>query len=231
MTGPAFVLGRAAVFGALLAAAATAGCSNLESTPTGAVISAVRSGFVDPPPPPQPTRAEIDAIGFATIAARFTDDGPRAFLVAAAATEDYVTYSAADRRNLILHGAAVSSIRGVGSGLVSHAAGPGPDPLVTRMPLEAWPSRLVRTWRFSDGLGRETVRAAECRPRAAEEERVEILERRYDLVRVEERCTTSTGSFVNLHWVEPESGFVWKTRQWIGERTPPVRIEILTPFG
>ncbi|HKK36183.1 MAG TPA: YjbF family lipoprotein [Paracoccaceae bacterium] len=231
MTGRASALRRAAVFGAFLAVAAAAGCSSLERTPTGAVIAAVRGGFVDPPPPAQPTRAEVEALGFATIAARFSDEGPRAFLVAAAVAEDYVTYSAADRRNLILHGAAVSAIRGVGSGLVSHASGPGPDPLVTRMPLEAWPSRLVRTWRFSDALGRETVRAAECRPRAVEAERVEILERRYDLVRVEERCTTSTGSFVNLHWVEPESGFVWKTRQWIGERTPPVWIEIVTPFG
>lgn len=231
MSRTACLLRRAAVFGALLAAAATAGCGNLESTPTGALIATVQGVFSDPPPPVQPTRDEIEAQGFATVAARFTDEGPRAFLVAAAAADGYVTYSAADRRNLILHGAAVTSIRGVGSGLMSHAAGPGPDPLVTPMPPEAWPSRLVRSWRFSDALGRETVRAAECRPRAVEAESVEILGRRHDLVRVEERCTTSTGSFVNLHWVEPGSGFVWKTRQWIGERTPPVRIEIIVPFG
>jgi hypothetical protein len=222
---------RTAPLAALAVALTAAGCGNLEDTATGAMISTVQGVFVDPAPPPQLTRAEIEAFPYATVAVRFDDEGPRAFLAAAAVAEDFVTYSAADRRNLILQGAAVTSVRGVGSGLVSHAAGPGPDPLVTRMPVAEWPDRIVRTWRFSDDLGRETVRAAECRLQPAGEERIEILERSYDLVRVEERCVTSDGSFTNLHWVEADSGFVWRTRQWIGERTPPIRVEILKPFG
>jgi hypothetical protein len=195
------------------------------------VVDSVRGLLVEPSPPPARTRAEIDALPFATLAASFGDDGPRAYLAAAAVTDGYVTYSAADRRNLILHGAAVTSVRGVGSGLVSMASGPGPDPLTTRMPVAEWPRRIVRSWRFSDDLGRETVRSAECRLTPVEAEEVEILERRYVLVRVEERCVTATGAFTNLHWAEPDTGFVWKTRQWIGDVPPPITVEILTPFG
>ena len=49
------------------------------------------------------------------------------------------------------------------------------------------------------------------------------------LIRENNSARTLNWNFQNLYWVDPEDGFVWKSRQVIARSFPPVHFEILKP--
>ncbi len=64
-------------------------------------------------------------------------------------------------------------------------------------------------------------------------EQVEILEKTFNLLKVEEylRVPGLGFSATNIFWVEPDTGFVRKSRQFIGPGTPAIEIEIAKPYS
>ena len=52
-------------------------------------------------------------------------------------------------------------------------------------------------------------------------QRIEIVELFFDLVRIEEICGNGTRTFTNVYWAEANSGFIWKSSQWIGPKHDP----------
>ncbi|MEM1314572.1 MAG: YjbF family lipoprotein, partial [Pseudomonadota bacterium] len=59
---------------------------------------------------------------------------------------------------------------------------------------------------------------------------IEIVERVYDLVRIDEPCAGPSRRIENRYWVDPATGFVWRSRQWAG-RSGPVIVEIARPLA
>ena len=61
--------------------------------------------------------------------------------------------------------------------------------------------------------------------------KIQILELDFETMLIQEKntCRTLNFQFDNLYWVDPEDGFVWKSRQVISRTFPPVQIEILKP--
>ncbi len=64
-------------------------------------------------------------------------------------------------------------------------------------------------------------------------ERVEILEKSFNLLRVEERLEIPALGFktTNIFWVEPDTGFVRKSRQTISPEAPTMEIAVTKPYG
>ena len=62
-------------------------------------------------------------------------------------------------------------------------------------------------------------------------QKVRILELDFDTILVREKNSARTLNwrFENYYWVDPSDGFVWKSRQVIARRFPPVHFEILKP--
>ena len=60
---------------------------------------------------------------------------------------------------------------------------------------------------------------------------IQIVELDFETVLIRELniCPTLNFKFENLYWVDPEDGFVWKSRQVIARSFPPVQFEILKP--
>ncbi|MEL6476217.1 MAG: YjbF family lipoprotein [Pseudomonadota bacterium] len=221
-----------------LALLAMAACSN-----DGTVTSELVAGFLldeiapgilaDAPEEAAParelTRAELDQIPFATIALS-VEDSPRAFVVPLADNGGYLTYMDATRRGIVMQGGAITGTLGLGIDLngVRNAAN---DPVARPTPLAEWPGQVYRNYQYKLRDGKEYSISLTCIFERVARERIEIVERRFEVVRIAETCTNRARQVVNQHWVAPETGFIWKTTQWVSPQQPPLTVEIIRPYS
>jgi len=217
---------------AALLLAALAGCtsdgdSSLQRI--GQLASVSIFGEEERAPQPELTRAELDQIPYATIALSF-EGGPRTFLVPLADNGGYLSYMDEGRHGLVMKGGAVTGTLGLGQDLkaVTHHIS---DPIAVAMPLEQWPGMVYRDYQFRQrDLGQYSVTMA-CVFQPLASERIEIVEIAFDVVRVAETCTNAARKVANTYWVEPDTGFIWKSEQWLGPHLPEATVEIIRPYS
>lgn len=175
------------------------------------------------------TRAELNQIPFATIALTI-DGNPRAFVVPVADNAGYLVYQDPARRGVVMRGGLITATHGFGYDMdaVAHRRN---DPVAEPTPLPEWPATVERSYAFSiRGIKQYEIGVA-CTYERGVREFVEIVELRFEVVRMVETCRNPQRTFVNTYWVAPESGFIWKSEQWIGPRLSPVTLEIIRPYG
>jgi hypothetical protein len=101
----------------------------------------------------------------------------------------------------------------------------GPDPLRDPRALTGGEARLRRVVDLARaGGGPAGMRfglALQCRLRAEPEDADTLL--------VEERCAGGGARFTSRYWADARTGAVFRSEQWIGERTPPLVVEVLSP--
>lgn len=181
-------------------------------------------------PPKELTRAELAQVPFATVAIS-TPDSPRAFVAAVANNKGFVSYQDQTRRSIVLEGGLLVATHGLGYNLsaVKHQS---TDPVARQTPLADWPGQLVRNYQFALTGAEDYDITVNCALSQIARERIEIVELFFDVVRVNETCSNGKSSFTNTYWVEPETGFIWKSVQWIGPRQPELfTLEIIRPIG
>lgn len=222
--------GRA--FAALAAALIGAGCSSEGPQDLDRIAALARQSLL-PAAPAMPsrelTRAELDQIPYATIALSF-HGGPRSFIVPLADNGGYLTYQDASRRGLVMLGGAVTGTLALGGDLraVHHDR---QDPVAYPKPLAAWPGRVFRDYQFTARDGAEYRVTLDCVFQTVAAETIEIVEIAFDLVRVSETCTNASRQVTNTYWVEADTGFIWKSEQWLGPRLGQATVEIIRPYG
>lgn len=179
-------------------------------------------------PRPERTRAELDEIPYATIAVTFEER--RAFLVPLADNGGYLDYRDETRRGIRMLGGAVAGSEGLGEDLegVRHAVD---DPVAYPTPLAEWPRERHRSYQYRQRDLPEYIITLACRFERLARESIEIIELSYDVVRVSEVCRNQRREVVNTYWVEEDTGFIWKSRQWIGPTVGQVTIEIIRPYA
>lgn len=224
---------RALAISALLGLAA---CSNDGTNGaelvSGFVLDEFAPGILGAELPEAParelTRAELDQIPFATIALS-VEDSPRAFVVPLADNGGYLTYMDATRRGIVMQGGAIVGTLGLGIDLngVRNAAN---DPVAQPRPLADWPGQVYRNYQYKLRDGKDYAISLTCVFERVARERIEIIERRFDVVRIAETCTNRARKVVNQHWVDPETGFIWKTTQWVSPQQPQLTVEIIRPY-
>lgn len=216
----------------LLAAGLLAGCSSKGESNFQRLGSLAKTSFLgadEKAPARELTRADLDQIPYATIALSF-DGGPRTFLVPLADNGGYLTYMDQNRRGLVMKGGAVTASKALGEDLraVRHHRD---DPVARQMPLAAWPTSLYRDYQFRkrDGVTYSVTLA--CVFERLARETIEIVELSFDVVRISEICTNAARQVVNTYWVEEDTGFIWKSRQWLGPHLEPATVEIIRPYS
>lgn len=222
---------QAAGLALLLAACSNDPANNLSSG-LGALVSAQLPGVFggEAAPRPEITRAQLDEIPFATILLGRPGTAERGALFAGAVNDGYVTYVNSARQTVTLRGGQVTATHGLLGDLAGYRSDPAVDPVVSPRPPGDWPGEVVRVYRDRDDFGNVFSRAMVCRPTIQGPERIEIVERSYDVVRIEEPCAGPSRRIVNRYWIAPDTGFVWKSQQWAG-RSGPVIVEIIRPIA
>ena len=195
----------------------------------GAVAADSIAGPADEAPAPQLTRAELDRIPSATIALSVAG-GPRAFLVPLADNGGYLDYRDAEGNALVMFGGGVSGTGSLGhdlQGVHYHRL----DPIAHPTPLAEWPGRVHRDYQFTRRDLDEYSITLDCVFEPVARETIEIVEISFDLVRVNEVCTNARRQVTNTYWVQEDTGFVWKSEQWLGPGIGHLTVEIIRPYA
>ena len=223
---------RCRLLSALAAALLVTGCGSSENTFVDKFVPFASAVFAPPEPQPRKiiTRAELNEIPFATIAiSRAGDTQQGAIMVPLAKNGPYLVYQDAARRGVAMEGGLITgtdrlayNIKGVARQI--------DDPIAVMTPPTRWPDSVVRNYQFIAGSSKDYEITVTCTYQPVVREPVVIFEITFDLLRIEERCTNSAREFSNVYWAEPDTGFIWKSQQWIGPKQPPLIIEIVRPF-
>jgi hypothetical protein len=175
------------------------------------------------------TRAQLDEIPFATIALTF-GDGPRTFLVPLADNGGYLNYLDSGGHGLVMLGGAVAGTQALGQDLEAVRHQPD-DPVAHPTPVAGWPGRVWRDYQFAQRSGTEYSITLACVFERLVRETIDIVEIDFDVVRISEVCTNAKRQVINTYWVEAETGFIWKSTQWIGPHLEPATVEIIRPYS
>lgn len=180
------------------------------------------------PVPPAMSRADLEQIPYATISMKHGDN-QAAFIVPIADNGGYLAYQDSVNRGITLHGGLITATHGFGHDLDS-VAHRDDDPVFTPTPPQNWPGMLARSYGFNI-RGESTFEiTVQCTSRRANAEVIEIVERRFQLLRMVETCVNAKRQFTNTYWVDAQSGFIWKSEQWVGPRIPTMTVEIVRPY-
>ncbi|MEM7240035.1 MAG: YjbF family lipoprotein [Pseudomonadota bacterium] len=209
---------------AVLAACSDRGESNLVKI--GRVI-ADQTFPEDPAVRAEPSRAELDAIPSALLA--LTVSGQRAYVVPLTDNQGYLTYLDANRRGLVMHDGAITGTLGIGYDLQALKT-QSDDPVFNQTPVSRWPGQVNRVYQYLERDQGEFIVSLTCTFERVARERIEIVERSYDVIRIAETCTNQARQITNLYWVEEDTGFVWKSQQWVSPQLPVFEIEIIRPY-
>lgn len=178
---------------------------------------------------PEITRATLDQIPFALRSIQI-DGSPRSFVVATADNGGNVEYQDRARRSLVFRGGLISASHGLGYNLSGVTSDPA-DPVAIQTPVADWPQGVYRNYEFSLRGRADYEIAVYCTFQPIARERIEIVELFFDVTRVQENCANGRRSFQNMHWADEQTGFIWKSTQWIGPRLDLYTTEVLRPFG
>lgn len=182
-------------------------------------------------PTPLPSREQLNEFPYPMIAITRSDSKATGIVVAVTANSDgYATYQDRTRRSVILHGGLLSGTQGFGYDL-SAVKTQRDDPVVHQTVPSKWPGTLIRNYQFSLGSADDFQITVTCTVRQVVREQIVIFEIGYDVVRMQEDCMNDRRTFTNVYWVDPESGFIWRSTQWIGPRVTPLTVEVIRPLG
>ncbi len=175
------------------------------------------------------TRAELNEIPYATIAVSRADS-PRAFLVPLADNAGYLDYRDSSGRSVRMLGGAVVGSEGLVYDLEALRLDQR-DPVAHPTPLAAWPAHLHREYQYRVHETGDYGITLACTYQPVARETIEIVEISYDLMRVSETCTNQRRQVTNTYWVEEDTGFIWKSEQWLGPELGHLTVEIIRPYG
>ena len=191
-----------------------------------------------PPPGPAPiTRAQIAANPAASL--RVTDRlGRSAILLAVAELDGQVTYRSGDGVSIAFVGPELVRSRGLTNDISGQFSEPAlPLGLGVALPAgTAIEGRThSRTIRRIGPLEDVEISSFVCTFTNSGPDPQRIVELDFATVRIEEPCadisTDRPEAFVNTWWVDPVTGKVWRSRQWISQEQGYLDIEVLKPFG
>ncbi len=211
-----------------------AGCSNGQVNP---IVSAAVSEIVPgagPEAPARPagpplTRASLTRADVATIRARLVKDERPTFLFAASDNGGHVTFASGNRQTLTLRGSSITGSRGLGWDLLS-ALSSRPDPLVQAISPGQWPASVQRSYEFSAFAPQGRIETFDCSFAFGDVRDIVIFEKPQRGVEVTETCVGETGTFDNLHFADTQTGFVWRSLQWLGPQQGMIDLEIIIPY-
>ena len=227
---------------AALAAFILVSCSSSGRSPImTAVVDAVRPGNggeaeaqaaeAGAAPRARLTRAKIEELDIAMIRGKVEGDtGRGTLLLARTVNGEFVSYMSQGRQSFTLQGGLITASRGVGHDLLSVKAAAN-DPVAHKTPPDDWPQTVSRSYFLSGGNRPEGVELpVTCAFQKTRGMQIEIVEITYDLIMMVEQCKGEDAEFVNVHLADPESGFIWKSAQWLGPDQGMAEYEVLEPL-
>jgi len=209
-----------------------AGCAGLAGcdAPFGLQYSTIKNvlaasvGLEDAP---SITLEQASAVPYSSIGYRIGKSS-EGMLILASQTGGELLWTSADRIAIMTRNGRIVKTGGLRWNLFATSF-PTPDPLSANSASATLGGATYRTVDFND-VSRFAVRVqGQLTP--AGPQTISILGSELSTIALIEQCRADDldWEFQNLFWIDAESGFVWKTVQFIHPNEPPITIEVLRP--
>lgn len=172
-------------------------------------------------------RARVGSVPYASIGLGIGDSRKQLIVLESVTGRDH-RWLTGDPVAIVTRGGRIMNTAGFPDDL-SATRLPGPDPAdggLHRLTGPVTATRIIdlRADRVFD-------QRVDCRLKPAGRETVTILGVDRDLIRVKERCKAKRihWRFTNVFWADPETGRLWRSRQHVHPRMPPLTIDVLRP--
>jgi hypothetical protein len=175
-------------------------------------------------PGPTITRATVDSIPYASIAARI-GKGPRSLLVLWEQTAEGLLWLSADGVGITTHRGRIVKTVGLENNLRRTVSLRG-DPIGSPLLAANTSTRLLDL--EPDG---PFELAVESQYRIVGRRTISVTEIDFDTVLIIEDCRAKTlnWEFSNRYWADPADGFIWRSEQFVLPSLPVFEIEVLKP--
>lgn len=200
-----------------------------------AQVNAVTQAILDPDATPEmniPTvnRAAIEQADLAAVLVLSPSTGIVDVAAAIQARDDLILYSSNENRGVSMNGGLISASLGFGTNLQAVTAGPD-DPLATNAIPSAWPNRTSRTYFLSQRGPDYQEISTSCSVVVGSASVIEVVGVSRQTIEIAENCATTEGNtFQNMHYVDPQSGKVWRTLQWTGPVQGSLQLDVIEQF-
>ncbi len=148
-----------------------------------------------------------------------------AYLVPFSRRGDVTVWRTVDGGQVVLRNGLVTGTRGLGGDLASA------DFSATLAALQSGSGAFLRRLYVRNGLGQEDAISLNCQTETVGRVRLDVVGKSYETTHLRESCQTGQESIVNEFWIEPKSGVVRQSRQWVGPTIGYLRVRLLKNAG
>lgn len=179
--------------------------------------------------PPAITLEQASKIPYASISFQIGNAAPRAIVLATDGPEGQI-WTSSERQAIVTSGGRIVKTAGLKWNL-SKMHFPNGDPLPTLLQTGIPEAGIPRSVDFSDihryGV---TIRGHFMKVGL---ETITTLGTKLHLLKIAERCKSDDidWNFVNYFWIDPDTGFVWRSEQSIHPNLPRITLNVLRPAG
>ncbi|MCK0095591.1 YjbF family lipoprotein [Yoonia sp. F2084L] len=179
---------------------------------------------------PNVNRAAIEEADLAAVLILSPETGIASVAVAVQKRESLLLYSSNENRGVTMNGGLIYATLGFGTNLQAVLTQAG-DPLVNDTPAADWPPQVARIYQLAGrGPSFDTIETT-CENRVGATSDIDVVGVTRPVVEVVELCQTADGAaFNNVHYLDQDTGRVWRTSQWTGPKQKNVQVDIIDQF-
>ena len=170
------------------------------------------------------TRNEVSKIDYPLIEIRTNGILLQALMLPLSIRDGFYNYSSGSGQSLTMKGAMILRTNGLNLGFISLKT--NQNPLFDQTPLTQWPKKQSKEYVFLRADFSSYTISFECNFIILKKEEITIVENKYFLTKILDKCSSKKTEFTNIYWVD-ETGFVWKSKQWISPKNIFAEISII----
>ncbi|WP_415404734.1 YjbF family lipoprotein [Tateyamaria sp. SN3-11] len=191
------------------------------------IYEVFRAQRQDPAPLPTLTPALIDSLTVPSLEVTVENRGTTAFLIPFSDRRDsrpgaLRTWRTAGDAMVVLRDGVLVTTRGLGNDLGSTNADSAVQGIQRRVPVSG-PHTIYFT-NSDNGVDQIDLL---CEMRTVGNETIEIVQRQFSVVHLQENCTGTRGIITYDYWVDRRDSTVWQSRQWGGPKLGYIRTRLL----
>ena len=198
-------------------------------------LGQMRDAILNPNPEvemqvPRVNRAAIEQADLAAVLVLSPTIGLGTVGVAIQMRDGRIIYNSNENRGVTLEGGLIYATLGLGTNLQAVTTQSN-DPLVTEARAGEWPAEVTRTYYIAQRGTEFAQITATCRNQVGRSLAIDVAEATRQVVEVVEICTTEAGEdFNNVHYLDADTGRIWRTSQWTGPEQTNIQVDVIEQF-
>lgn len=171
------------------------------------------------------SRNDLENINYPIIEVRTDHILKQVLFLTISERKNFRNYISGSGQSLTMNGAAITKTNGFDAHLVSLNIDKESPLLILTEPT-LWTKSEIKEYSFLLANHSLSNYKFNCQFEVGKSSNLFIIDQKYNLTKIIEKCTSENEAFNNYYWVD-NNGFVWKSKQWISPKGQIAEIYIL----